>query len=148
VAGFNRPLTALLARCASETIKRFYREMTGHPDAVPGIVLSIQTFGNRAANYHPHVHCLVTDGVFHPDGSFVSASFLPPVDISELFRRIVLNAFVERNLISQAQAENMLSWPHSGFHVHLGPLIYGLIFRLHSTFIMIIMGCAEILTCQ
>jgi hypothetical protein len=121
---WDRKLLALLARSASETIKRFYQEMTGQPDAVPGIVLSVQTFGNRAANYHPHIHCLVTDGAFLPDDSFVSASFLPPVDISELFRRTVLKAFVERNLISQVQAENMLSWPHSGFHVHLGPLIH------------------------
>jgi hypothetical protein len=36
----------------------------------------------------------------------------------------VLRAFVERELISESVAENMLSWPHSGFHVHLGPLIH------------------------
>jgi hypothetical protein len=61
---------------------------------------------------------------FLPDGTFVSSSFLPPVDIAELFRRIVLRAFVEKELISESVAENMLSWPHSGFHVHLGPVIH------------------------
>jgi hypothetical protein len=60
-----------------------------------------------------------------PDGTFVRSSFLPPVDIAELFRREVLRTFLERELITESVAENMLSWPHSGFHVHLGPVIDG-----------------------
>jgi hypothetical protein len=120
----DRRLLGLLARCAAETIKIYYGEMTGEPRGVPGIVVSIQTFGNRAGNPNPHLHCLGTDGVFLPDGSFASASFLPPVDITELFRRTVLREFVKRELMSEEVAENMLSWPHSGFHVHLGPLIH------------------------
>ena len=87
-------------------------------------MVSIQTFGNRAGNPKPHLHCLATNGVFLPDGcSFVASPFLPPVDIAELFRWHLLRAFVERELLSESVAENMLSWPHSGFHVHLGPLI-------------------------
>jgi hypothetical protein len=54
----------------------------------------------------------------------VGASFLPPVDITELFRKRVLREFVKRELMSEEAAENMLSWPHSGFHVHRGPLIH------------------------
>jgi hypothetical protein len=121
---WDRKLLGLLARAAAETIKIFYREMTGEPHGVPGIVVSIQTFGNRACNFHPHCHCLVSDGAFLPDGTFVSSSFLPPVDIAELFRRLLLREFVKRELLSEEVAENMLSWPHSGFHVHLGPVIH------------------------
>jgi hypothetical protein len=120
----DRRLLGLLARCAAETIKIYYGEMTGEPHGVPGMVVCIQTFGNRAANPNVHLHCLVSHGVFLPDGSFASASFLPPVDIAELFRRTVLREFVKRELMSEEAAENMLSWPHSGFHVHLGPLIH------------------------
>lgn len=36
----------------------------------------------------------------------------------------MLREFVKRELMSEEAAENMLSWPHSGFHVHLGPLIH------------------------
>jgi hypothetical protein len=36
----------------------------------------------------------------------------------------VLREFVKRELMSEEAAENMLTWPHSGFHVHLGPLIH------------------------
>jgi hypothetical protein len=95
--------------------------MTGEPSGIPGIVVNIQTFGNRAANPNPHCHCIATNGVFLPDATFVSTPFLPPVDIAELFRRVTLRAFVERELISESVAENMLGWPHSGFHAHLGP---------------------------
>jgi len=121
---WDRKLLGLLARCAALAIKLFYREMTGEYGDVPGMVVSVQTFGNRAGNFHPHIHCLATDGVFLSDGTFVRSSFLPPVDIAELFRREVLRAFVERGLITESVAENMLSWPHSGFHVHLGPVIH------------------------
>jgi len=122
---WDRKLLGLLARCAAETIRTFYRHMTGEPDGVPGMVISVQTFGNRAGNYNPHCHCLITDGVYLPDGPFVRSSFIPPVDIAELFRREVLRVFVERELITESVARNMLSWPHSGFNVHLGPVIGG-----------------------
>jgi len=75
--------------------------------------------GNQAANYNPHLHCLAADGLFLSDGSFSSTSSISPVDISELFRRVVIKAFVREELITQDVAENMLSWPHSGFHVHI-----------------------------
>ncbi len=99
--------------------------MTGESEGVPGMVVSIQTFGNRAGNYNPHCHCLVSDGVFLTDGTFVRSSFLPPMDIAELLRRTVLGAFVEEGLLPESVVCNMLGWPHSGFHVHLGPVIDG-----------------------
>jgi len=99
--------------------------MTGETEGVPGMVISVQTFGNRAANYNPHCHCLVTDGVYLSNGSFVRSSFIPPVDMSELFRRAVLSAFAREELLTESAVENMLSWPHSGFNVHLGPVISG-----------------------
>ena len=55
----DRKLLGLLARCGARTIKTFYRAKTGEPDGTPGMVVSIQTFGNRAGNFHPHIHCLV-----------------------------------------------------------------------------------------
>jgi len=45
-----------------------------------GIVSSIQTHGSLA-NWHPHLHLLVTDGGFRPDGTFVR---LPRHDVAML----------------------------------------------------------------
>ena len=38
--------------------------------------------------------------------------------LTEAFRRAVLRLFVRRALFDADQAAGMLTWPHSGFHVH------------------------------
>jgi len=40
---WDRKLLGLQARCAAQTIRLFYREMTGEADGVPGMVVSVQT---------------------------------------------------------------------------------------------------------
>lgn len=42
--------------------------------AVPGMVVSIQTYGDQAANWQPHLHALVTAGVVDGAGAFPSTS--------------------------------------------------------------------------
>jgi hypothetical protein len=51
------------------------------------------------ANWHPHLHLVVTDGGFRPDGTFVRWPGWPAYDsaaLSEAFRRAVLRLFVGR----------------------------------------------------
>jgi len=38
--------------------------------------------------------------------------------LTEAFRRAVLRLFVRLELFDEEQAAGMLTWPHSGFHVH------------------------------
>jgi len=57
-----------------------------------------QTHGSLA-NWHPHLHLVVTDGGFRPDGTFVRWPGWPAYDsaaLSEAFRRAVLRLFVRR----------------------------------------------------
>jgi hypothetical protein len=66
---------------------------------------------------------ILTDGGFRPDGTFVRWPGWPAYDsaaLSEAFRRAVLRLFVRRGFFDEDQAEGMLQWPHSGFHVHAG----------------------------
>ncbi len=70
------------------------------------------------ANWHPHLHLLVTDGGFRPDGTFVSWPAHDTARLTEAFRRAMLRLFVRLELFDEEQAAGMLSWPHSGFHVH------------------------------
>ena len=37
---------------------------------MPGMVGAIQTFGDLI-HFHPHIHALVSEGVFLPDGTFL-----------------------------------------------------------------------------
>ncbi len=67
---YNRALLGDLSRVSARTITAFIRTTVGEPGLAVGIVASIQTHGSLA-NWHPHLHLLVTDGGFRPDGTFV-----------------------------------------------------------------------------
>jgi hypothetical protein len=82
-----------------------------------GIVACLQTHGSLA-NWHPHLHLIVTDGGFRPDGTFVTWPAHDAAQLTEAFRRAVLRLFVRRELFDEDQAQAMLQWPHSGFHAH------------------------------
>jgi len=113
----DRKLLGQLSRVAYRTLRDFLRATFRESDLVPGVVASIQTFGSLV-NFHPHLHLVVTDGAFRPDGTFLHLGFHQIEVLSEAFRRAVLREFVRRELLSEDQARSMLSWPHSGFHVH------------------------------
>ncbi|MBA3342377.1 MAG: transposase [Gemmatimonadaceae bacterium] len=78
-----------------------------------------QTHGSLA-NWHPHIQLLVTDGGFRADGTFVPWPAHDTAALTEAFRRAVLRLFVRRGLFEADDAQGMLAWPHSGFHVHDG----------------------------
>src|SRR5665647_3072160 len=114
---YRRRLLGEIARVAARTLTAAIRTLTGEPDLAGGIVACLQTHGSRA-NWHPHLHLLVTDGGFRPDGTFVSWPAQDTARLTEAFRRAVLRLFVRLELFDLTQAAGMLTWPHSGFHVH------------------------------
>jgi hypothetical protein len=67
---FDRRLLGELCRAAARTRITVYRAASGRPDAVPGMVGAIQTFG-QLIHAHPHILTLVSEGVFLPDGTFL-----------------------------------------------------------------------------
>lgn len=115
----RRALLGDLARVAARTLTAFIRATTGERALSVGIVASIQTHGSLA-NWHPHLHLLVTDGGFRPDGTFVPLPLHDVATLTEAFRRAVLRVFVHGELLDGDTAQSMLAWPHAGFHVHDG----------------------------
>lgn len=113
----RRKLLGDLARVAARTVTAALRTLTREGDLSVGIVACIQTHGSLA-NWHPHIHMIVTDGGFRSDGSFVPWPAHDTVRLTEAFRRAVLRLFVRRGILGGDEATNMLQWPHSGFHVH------------------------------
>jgi hypothetical protein len=74
------------------------RATTDEPDLRVGIIACLQTHGSLAKG-HPHLHLVVVDGGFRPDGTFVRWPGWPAYDsaaLSEAFRRAVLRLFVRR----------------------------------------------------
>ena len=114
---YRRRLLGEIARVAARTVTAAIRALTGERDLAVGIVACLQTHGSRA-NWHPHLHLLVTDGGFRPDGTFVSWPAHDTARLTEAFRRAVLRLFVRLELFDEEQAAGMLTWPHAGFHVH------------------------------
>ena len=52
-----------IAHVAARTVTAAIRTLTGERALAVGIVACLQTHGSRA-NWHPHLHLLVTDGGF------------------------------------------------------------------------------------
>ncbi len=114
---FDRKLLGKLSRCAYQSLKEFFRTTLNRPEGVPGTVISIQSFGDLV-NFHPHLHCLVTDGCFMPNGWF---HVLPEIDVQkleDLFRHKVFKMLLKEKKISRELVDKLLSWKHSGFNIH------------------------------
>jgi len=114
---YRRRLPGEIARVAARPDTAAIRTLTGERELAVGIVACLQTHGSRA-HWHPHLHLLVTDGAFRPDGTFVAWPVHDTARLTEAFRRAVLRLFVRLDLFDHDQASGMLTWPHSGFHVH------------------------------
>ena len=62
---YRRRLLGEIAHAAARTVASAIRTLTGERELAVGIVACLQTHGSRA-NWHPHLHLLVTDGGFRP----------------------------------------------------------------------------------
>ena len=127
----DRSLLGVIARIAYEATCRVMRlageeaapRTSASPrTAVPGMVASIQTFGSYA-NFHPHIHAIVAEGVFALDGTFHAIPCPPAWVFEKVFRRLLLLAFVRAERLSEEFADRLLSWHHSGFSVYVGTRI-------------------------
>jgi len=114
---YRRRLLGEIARVAARTVTAAIRTLPGERELAVGIVACLQTHGSRA-NWWPQLHLLVSDGVFRPDGTFVSWPVHDTGRVTEAFRRAVLRLFVRRARFDEDQAAGMLTWLHSGFRVH------------------------------
>jgi ribosomal protein S27E len=119
---FDRTLSRLLCRAAYAVVRNDFAAHFPYLDRpVPAFVAAPQSFGTLLT-FHPHVHALVSSGVFDREGSFHP---IPPDEAAERlraleipFRNAVLHAFLRRGTIDDDRADLLRSWEHSGFSVH------------------------------
>ncbi|MFH1730012.1 MAG: transposase [Pseudomonadota bacterium] len=87
----------------------------------PGIVALIQSHGDEL-NANPHLHQITSNGLFdYRDKENIT--FHPCNDwnvskITQFFREILIKLMVKKEVLSEKLSDNLLSWKHSGFHVH------------------------------
>jgi hypothetical protein len=65
----RRRLLSLLFQSAIDTLTESFRLQLGLADGKLGAVAAVHTFGDYLI-FHPHLHVLVADGLFAPDGRF------------------------------------------------------------------------------
>jgi Putative transposase/Transposase zinc-binding domain len=118
---YNRKLLTELSRCAWKAIRQ-YLEVCSPEGTLPAGILSIATAGDFL-NWNPHIHGLVSSGIFHADGSFVPAGLFQENVLRELFEAHVYKLLVSRELIGLGLIAKMRTWKHSGFHVYVGTAI-------------------------
>ena len=112
---FDRRLLGELCRAAARTVITVYRAASGRPDAVPGMVGAIQTFG-QLVHFHPHIHALVSEGVFLPDCCSDSCPLpkLATEPFLKLWEQEVFALLLAEGKITEDVVANMRSWKHSG----------------------------------
>jgi hypothetical protein len=98
-------------------LKSLFRAACRDLRAVPGIIIPIQTYGDLV-NFHPHLHALVTDGVFGPTGWFVAFLKIDLYTLEHLFRHRVLQMLLRERRIDEPIIRKLLGWRHSGFSLH------------------------------
>jgi hypothetical protein len=127
---YDRRRLGGLSRVAYRTLREYFGAALGGPAcggcpaAAPGAIVCVQSFG-AVVHWHPHLHVLVTDGVFARDGTFTPTPAHDAVVLEEAWRRAVLSWFVAAGWLEEEAATAMLAWPHSGFGAHVGPAIAG-----------------------
>jgi hypothetical protein len=77
---------AKFCRIVGHLLTEAYRE--ADPDGQPDFILFVQTFGDLVT-FHPHIHALVTDGVFYPNRVFRVLPPIPAELLKQQFRRAV-----------------------------------------------------------
>ena len=116
---YDRKLLTQLCHCAKESLEMFFRTLLGLDDGILGMIMVIHTFGDYA-RFHPHLHAIVADGLFRPNGTFYC---LPERDIKaleEIFRSKVLAMLKAEGRINEGLIEKLMAWHHSGFSEHAG----------------------------
>ena len=111
----DRRLFADVSRLIYSIISEFYDEAAGRP-LNTALIVAHQTFGD-ILRWNPHFHTIVLEGGFDSEGTFFYLPFWGLENMTELFRRCIFKLFLEKKLINESFARNMLSWKHSGFSI-------------------------------
>jgi len=117
----DRKLMGLLSQTAYAAIRKTFQALFDRDDVRPGCVVSLQSHGAYGANWNPHAHAIVSDGVFSPDGEFLPLPSLDSGAVMQVFRRLIVERLHQADRLSESFMHNLLSWVHPGFSVFAGP---------------------------
>ena len=88
-----------------------------------GMVASIQTFSDNFV-WNPHLHCIVSRGVFCADGQWIPVPYIDTHAAEILFREKVFRLLQEHDLLSDECIKILRSWRWSGFSIDNDVFLY------------------------
>lgn len=114
---FDRVLFGEFCRVAYAVVRDHLQKRFSHlGGAVPAMIASPQSFGSLLV-WHPHIHALISVGVFDADGVFHQDLDLDFGALEEEFRQTFLLRLLRRGTIDDDRYSLLCSWEHSGFSV-------------------------------
>jgi hypothetical protein len=113
----RRRLLTHLFQTATDCLRDHFRTRLDLPKGRLAAAAALHTFGDYLV-FHPHLHILAADGLFDEEGRFHCMPTEDLASLTDLFRARFLHALHSAKLISQTKLADLLSWKHSGFHVH------------------------------
>ena len=112
---YDQRLFADVSRLIYRMIIDFYTEAAGRP-ITGAAILAFQSYGDFL-RWNSHWHALVLEGGFDSEGTFYYLPYRNLEQMTEYFRRKLIGLFLEKELINEEFAANLLSWKHSGFSI-------------------------------
>ncbi len=112
-----RPFLGELCRRTGQLLTECFRAVA--PDGRPAFILFVQTFGTLVT-FQPHIHALVADGVFQPNGVFRVLPPIPTDVLEEGLREKVFALLKREGCIDDQLIDRMRAWHHTGFSTHNG----------------------------
>jgi len=116
---YHRRDLGLLCKSAWQALREMFQEVASDPSAVPGVVISVQSYGDRL-NLHPHVHALASRGVWSSGGNFEAIPALAAPQLMLLFRHHLLKNLLDGGRIGQATLDILDRFHHPGFSAYEG----------------------------
>ena len=108
----HRELLGALSLAAYQTVKELMAAAVEEKGFRPGMGSVVRTFGARA-NFHPHVHALVSRGGWSASGEWIPVPYVDERAAEKLFRHKVLALLRRRRLLTEERIELLLSWRRS-----------------------------------
>ena len=121
---FDRSLFGGFCRVAYSSTRDFLRRQASGTfrrvdQAVPVMIASPQSFGDLIVP-NPHLHAVVSLGLFRPDGVFLPMEDVDFSGLEEIFRERFFRLMLRRQKVRPETVERMRAWEHSGFNVDFG----------------------------
>jgi len=82
--------------------------------------MAIHTFGEYPDKFHPHLHAIVTDGLFRDTGTFYVMRDVDLSPLENLFRAEVFKFLKKEGKITAELIQKLMAWRHSGFSIDNG----------------------------